>query len=163
MVIDLKISKPLLSLWFISLGGWLLHLKIHAPSFVAGEPQNPAFLIPYIMGLLNIILVPGLFIFKKTAILAYLVNGFSIAIGALTMAQMSLINLPNPLTLNSFFTKTALPYILISLPKLWIGQIIVEHYYPAGLGRMFTSSWWIRHFIYFTVIYSIGIYLRSAL
>jgi len=49
MLIDQKIRKPLLSLWFISLGGWLLHLKIHVPSFIAGEPQNPANLIPYIL------------------------------------------------------------------------------------------------------------------
>jgi hypothetical protein len=163
MVVDMKIRKPLFSLWFISLGGWLLHLKIHAPSFIAGEPQNPANLIPYILGLLNVILVPCLFLFKKTVILAYLINGFSVVIGAITMGQMSWMNLPNPLTLQSLFIKTALPYIFISLPKLWLGQSLLEHYYPAGLGRMFTAYWWVRHFIYFAVVYSFGIYLRSIL
>jgi hypothetical protein len=163
MLVDQKIRTPLLSLWFISFGGWLLHLKIHAPSFIADEPQNPTFLIPFILGLLNIIFVPIAFVYKKSSILAYLVNGFSVVVGALTMAHFSITNLPNPLTPGSILIRTTLPYIFISLPKLFMGQAILEPHYPAGLGRMFTPYWWMRHFAYFMVIYSIGIYLRSVL
>lgn len=153
-----NIQKPVFALIFLSLGGWLLHLKIHAPF---EEGTNPANLIPFVIGLLNVVLVPVLFNYKKTAILAYLINGFSVVIGTVLMAHIALPQVLNSPNLSTIFVRSTLPDIFILLPKLFIGQIILQYYYPAGLGRMFTPFWWVKHFVYVAVVYYIGILLGS--
>jgi hypothetical protein len=49
-----------------------------------------------------------------------------------------------------------LPSVLLVFPKLFIGQRILRHYRPNGMGRMFTPLWWTRHFIYASVVFTIG-------
>ena len=68
-------------------------------------------------------------------------------------------DLPQPLTLTGIFFRTTLPDIFILLPKLLLGHIVLLHFFPGGLGRMFTTVWWAKHFCYFTMVYSIGHFL----
>ncbi len=165
MALDQKFRPVLLALWLLSLGGWLLHLRIHPPGLMMTEPQNPAYYIPFVVGLLNILLVPALFYFKPTAILAQLINGFSVIIGTITMAHFSitqLLSLPNltaQLSLNLIFLKTTLPDLLLLWPKLLLGQLLLSTFYPAGFGRLFKPFWWLKHLIYLTLIYSLGVYI----
>ncbi len=147
------VRNHILALFFISLGGWLLHLRGHP---IDGNPAN---YIPFIFGVLNVFFVPVLFSFKKTSIIAYLINGFSVIIGVIVMARFSLSGLPYPVIFSSVVLKTTLPFIFILIPKLLLGQIILKQYYPSGLGRMFTTVWWVKHSCYVTIVYILGFYL----
>lgn len=153
MIFQKQIEKPVLSLMFLSIGGWLLHLKIHPPF---GDAVNPANLIPFCLGLLNILVVPIGFNSKKTAIPAYLINGVSVVVGSILMAHLALPRIIQSPNLMTIFVSSTLPDIFLLLPKLFLGQIILQHYYPSGLGRMFTAFWWVKHFVYLSLVYFLG-------
>jgi hypothetical protein len=153
MILRKELSKPILALLFLSLGGWLLHFRIHP---ISGNPPN---LISFVFGLVNIIITPLLFNQKKTVIIAYLINGLGVIIGAISMAHFSFSALPNPLTFTNIIFKTTLADIVILFSKFFIGQMILLYFYPTGLGRMFTPGWWVRHFFYITIVYSLGHFL----
>ena len=158
-MIKREIEKPVLALIFLSLGGWLMHTRIHPVSFDPANPTNPAFLLPFIWGLVSIVATPVLLSFRKTVIVGYLANGLGVVVGTLTMAALSLAHPPQPLTFPSIFLKTMLGSILLLFPKLFIGQIVLQHYFPNGLGRMFTAWWWTRHFVYLGIVYTLGHFL----
>ncbi len=155
-MIKREIRIPVFAIVLLSLGGWLLHARIHTVSFDPANPSNPAFLVPFIAGLLSIIAAPLMMNFKETFVVGYLINGITVIIGTLTMATMSLSALPSPLTIPSIFLKTLLPDIFLLFPKLFLGQMVLIHYYPNGMGRMFTSWWWTKHFIYLGVVFTLG-------
>jgi hypothetical protein len=153
MIFKKEIRKPILALLFLSVGGWMLHFRIHPIT------QDPSNFVPFVLGLIDILITPQLFNYKKTVILAYLINGIGVIIGAITMATFSLSALPDPLTFTSIIFKTTLAHILILFSKLFIGQMILSHFYPNGLGRLFTTSWWLRHFCYLSIMFSLGHFL----
>lgn len=153
MIFEKNTRGPILAIFFISLGGWLLHLRIH-PS--ANDPTN---LVPLISGIMSVFIVPMLFTHKKTAIVAYLLNGFSVIIGTIVMAHFSLSGLPSTVTLSYIMLKTTLADISILLSKLFIAHTILKHYYPTGLGHFFTPAWWSRHFLYAAIVYCAGHFL----
>jgi hypothetical protein len=111
MILKKELKKPILALFLVSFGGWFLHNRIHPISFNPDDPQNPANFIPFILGLLNVVIVPVLFNYKKTVIIAYLINGFSVIIGTIQMAHLSLSGLPQPLTLTNLMLNTTLANI----------------------------------------------------
>jgi hypothetical protein len=131
----------------------MLHFRIHNISV------NPSNYVPFLLGLFDVLIIPQLFNYKKTVIIAYLINGVGVIIGTLVMADFGLDALSQPLTFTSVIFKTTLADILILFSKLFIGQVILSHFYPAGLGRLFTLSWWIRHFVYLTAVFSLGQFL----
>lgn len=153
MIFKKEIRKPILALLLLSLGGWMLHFRIHP---ISGNPSN---FVPFILGIIDIVITPLLFNYKETVIMAYLINGLGVIIGAIAMATFSLSALPDPLTFTSIIFKTTLADILILFSKLFIGQMVLLHFYHTGLGRMFTPSWWIRHFCYLSIVYSLGHFL----
>jgi len=150
MIFKKEIERPICALLLLSLGGWLLHFRIHPLSV------NASHSVPFIIGLINVLLVPILFNYKTSVLIAYLFNGFSVIVGTILMAHVSLSDLPAPLTVTTVLFQTTLADILILFPKLLLGAIILSHYYPNGFGRMFTTRWWIKHFCYFAIVYSLG-------
>lgn len=153
MTIDSKIRGQILALFLIALGGWLLHLRIH-PS--TSDPNN---FVPLISGIISVFIVPILFTMKRTSIIAYLLNGFSVIVGTIVMAHFSLSGLPSTVTFSYLMLKTTLADIAILLSKLFIAHNILMTYYPTGVGRFFTTGWWTRHFFYAVVIYLSGHFL----
>jgi hypothetical protein len=153
MIFKKEIRKPILALLLLSLGGWILHFRVHPIT------HNPSNFVPFVLGLIDIFITPQLFNYKKTVILAYLINGIGVIVGAITMASFSLSSLPDPLTFTSIIFKTTLAHILILFSKLFIGQMVLSHFYPAGLGRLFTPFWWLRHFCYLSVVFALGHFL----
>ena len=151
MKLKSEISAPLLSLFFLSLGGLILHYRIH-PII----DSNPANFIPFVFGLLNTVLVPFLLNNKKTFLSGYLINGFGVIIGVMVMALFSLSSLPSPLSFSNIIFKTTFADIILLLPKFILGQLILSHYFPTGVGRMFTTNWWFRHFFYLSIIFAAG-------
>ncbi len=147
-------NSLIFALFFLSLGGWMLHFRIHPLT-----EGNPADYFPFIYGLLNILLVPLLLNFRKTFLYGYLINGFGVIFGVILMATFSLSTLPHPLSLANILFKTTLADIFLLLPKLFIGQRILYIYFPQGTGRLFTSLWWLRHFFYLSLIFAAGHFL----
>ncbi len=138
----------ILGLVFVSIGGGWLHYKYH-PYASTGFGW-----VPFIVGLIAIFLVPILFYFRKTLNLAYLLNGFSVIIGVITMAHFSLEI--GPLWAN----------IVTLLSKFVIGRaIFCLEVYPLdsnpkprgwGLIRYPNLGFWYVHFVAWTAVYFLG-------
>lgn len=144
------IELQLFALFFVALGGWLLHIRIHPFA------DNPTNYVPFIFGVVSVFFAPILLSFKQTAMIGYLINGFSVIIGVVTMVTFSISGLSAPVTFSNLMLRTTLPYNMILLAKLFIGQMVLYHYYPTGLGRMFTGWWWARHFVYVATVFAVG-------
>jgi hypothetical protein len=155
MIPNGKLKRDILALFFLSVGGLLLHLRIHPLPGGADNPQNPANIVPFVFCLLGTIAVPVLLCSARTYLIGYLINGMGVIIGTIIMGHMS-ISAPPELSASGILLGTSLSYILLLLPKLFIGQNVLLHYRPAGMGRMFTPAWWLRHFCYLAVFYAIG-------
>lgn len=138
----------ILGLLFVSIGGGWLHYMYH-PYAKTGFGW-----VPFIVGLISIFLVPVLFYFRKTLNLAYLLNGFSVIIGVITMTHFSVEIAPlwaNIVTLLSkFVIGRAIfcleVYPLDSNPKVR-GLSLIR--YP-NLG------FWYVHFVAWTAVYFLG-------
>jgi len=153
MLFKKEIQNEILALLFLSIGGWFLHLKVHAPS------SNPSNYVPFLFGVVNVFIVPFLLCRKKSVIIGYLINGFGVIIGAVTMVHLSLSGIPSEITLSWVLLRSTLPFIIILMAKLFIAQRILEYFYPGGMGRFFTTYWWFKHFIYVSVVYLIGYFI----
>ena len=82
MTVRTYIKSTLLGgLLVMSIGGLLLHSRIHPVS------ANYSNLVPAISGVLAILVVPLLFCFKRTIDYGYVLNGFLVIIGTITMAH----------------------------------------------------------------------------
>ncbi|MFA4948371.1 MAG: hypothetical protein WC674_07690 [Candidatus Krumholzibacteriia bacterium] len=154
-----ELRLPILAIFLLSLGGWLLHVRIHTVSFDAANPSNPALLVPYLVGILSIVAVPFLLNYRRTFVVGYLLNGMSVVIGTLAMGAFSLAKFSSPVTFNGLVVGTLLADILLLFPKLFLGQMVLLHYHPNGMGRLFTPFWWTKHFIYLSVIITLGHFL----
>jgi hypothetical protein len=155
MIFKKELRKLIIELWLLSLGGWLLHYRVH-PIPLPGSPHNPADFLPFTWDLVAILAVPFLLNYRRTVIVGYLINGIGVIIGAVAMASFSIAKPPQPLHLSSIFLATTFPLILILNAKLFIGQIVLLNFYPQGLGRVFTPFWWFRHYVYISVAFAIG-------
>ena len=154
----------LASFLLLALPGWLLHARIHPP------PENAAYLIPFIAGLVSTLILTVLFCFRRTITLAYIVNGFLVIIGTITMSHHSVAELSKtgfqpPLTLVTLFTTTLLLDILIAWAKFCIGKAIFDletlkadtNTVPRGrFWRWPNMGWWWVHLVGLTAVYAVG-------
>ena len=150
-----SIRGELTALILLSLGGLLLHARIH-PIPLPGAPGNHANLVPFILGLAGVIIVPLLLSREKTWLAGYLINGFSVITGTVLMGYLGISGWSGVPGVDTIVFDSMLPSILLSLPKLIIGQMILYHYKPRGAGRMFTPFWWTRHFFYVSAVFTVG-------
>ena len=135
-------------LFFASLGGWWLHYLVHPHVKVAYG------WVPFIVGLLTVLVVPILFYFRRTLNLAYLVNGFAVIIGTITMAHFSVD--VHPLW----------PDILILWASFFIGRAIfcLEAYpidsdprvHGLSLIRYPNMGFWFVHLVAWSTVYFLG-------
>lgn len=151
-----SLAPPIAGIVLLSLGGWLLHLRIHPVSFDPADPSNPANLVPFVAGILSIVVSPVLLASKRTFVSGYLWNGMSVVVGVVTMASMSIASPPASLDLRAIALGTTLASCLMLLPKLFLGEAVLRHHHPSGMGRLFTARWWARHFVYFGAVFAIG-------
>jgi hypothetical protein len=152
-------SVLLIALVTLSLGGFLLHSRIHPVS------QNSSNVIPAISGLLSILVIPVLFSFKKTIEYGYVANGFLAIIGTIVMTHFSIAHWPTPTTLGSIVFKTMLADILILWTKFFIGKSLfdLEFYgYDPGKVKKGTTyrypqlGWWLIHLGAVSLVYFLG-------
>jgi hypothetical protein len=110
--------------------------------------------VPFIVGLITVLLVPILFYFKKTLHLAYLLNGFAVIIGTITMGHFALVVAP------------VWPDILILWGKFAIGGAIFNYeLYPPdsnpkvkgwNLFRYPHLGFWFAHLVAWSLVYYLG-------
>jgi hypothetical protein len=143
----------------LSLGGLLLHIRIHPIA------QNPANFIPLISGLLSILIIPLLFSFRKTIEYGYVLNGILVIIGTIGMAHFSIVNWPAPATAGSIIFKTTLADIVILWSKFFVGKALfdLEFFgYDPGKTKKGTTyryphlGWWLIHLVAISLVYLLG-------
>ena len=152
----------ILAIFFLALGGWLLHLRIHP---FAKDPGN---YIPLVAGFISVIIIPVLFIFRSTTPFAYLLNGMTVIIGTITMTHFSIQNPPQVWTLQTILLGTLLADIILLWGKFAIGKAIFEMEitlnHPEDTvrsGRFFrfpNMGFWFAHVVTLTAVYIIGRY-----
>ena len=143
-------SLLIFGLFFASLGGMGLHYAIHPFA------KTSYGLVPFIVGLLSVLIIPLLFAFKKTVHWGYLLNGFVVIIGTITMAHFSLVLRP------------LWPDILILWAKFAIGRaIFCLEIYPSdsnpkvkgwSLIRYPNMGFWYIHLVLWSLVYFLGNY-----
>jgi hypothetical protein len=149
-------------LFLISLGGWILHLRIH-PLF-----KLAANYVPFIAGLIGITVLPAMFLVRKTLAYAYVVNGMLVIIGVITMTHFSLVHPPESIGFSTIVSKTLLPDIAILLTNFILGKTLFElemlkaEETPARHGRPFrypNMGWWFVHLFSLSAVYALGHFL----
>jgi hypothetical protein len=112
--------------FFISLGGLLLHLRIHPPS------ANVFNWVPAAFGSVNVFVLPFLFNSPRTVAGAYLLAWATAVTGTVLMAYFSIITWGMPVTLMNLILFSTLADILILLGKLFLAHKILRVYRPRG-------------------------------
>ncbi len=152
-------TELIASLFFLALGGWLLHLRIHP---LANSDEN---LILLISGIISVFCLSFLFWFRPTVILAYLINGFSVIIGAITMAHFSIAHLQWPISAGTIILNTTFADIVILWGKFAVGKALFELEFlkseadAAAKGRFFrypNMGWWWVHLFVLAIVYALG-------
>jgi hypothetical protein len=152
----------ILAIFFLALGGWLLHLRIHP---IAKDAEN---YIPLVAGFISVFLIPVLFIFRSTIPFAYLLNGMTVIIGTIAMTHFSIENHPQVWTLQTILLGTCLPDILMLWGKFAVGKalfdldpVINRPDAQISSGRFFrfpNMGFWFAHIVTLTAVYLIGSY-----
>lgn len=149
----------IIALFFISLGGWFLHIRVHP------LPKESFSLLPISTGIISVVLLPFLFWFKKTLPLAYIINGFIAIIGTIAMSHFSIIHYKGALSLQGLFFQTTFPDIAILWAKFALGYAIFNLEFLKTEGdvlfkgrylRYPNLGWWFVHLVSLSIIYSIG-------
>ncbi|MFO7739692.1 MAG: hypothetical protein R6V46_14525 [Desulfatiglandaceae bacterium] len=102
----------------LSLGGLLLHVRIHPPLQTLLNWWAPAF------GIVNLCVLPFLFSRSSTVNWAYLINFATVIAGTVGMAYFSIITWKDPLTLYAIFLNSTFPDIVILSAKLPVAHLI---------------------------------------
>ena len=120
-----EICPPILALFFISLGGLLLHLRIHPPGDEFFD------WIPVICGFITTFVLPFLFYRRSTVGLAFVITLVAVVVGTLGMAYESYEAAQTTgaaVTLKWLVLQTTLADILILFAKVPLALIILWHF-----------------------------------
>ena len=121
-----EIRNVTLAFILISVGGLLLHLRIHPLS------KNVMNMIPVVSGTISVFVLPFMFNNRKTYIWAYMINLLSVVTGTIAMAAYSLTQPPEHITAITILLQTTLADILILIAKLPIANSILQYWKPRG-------------------------------
>ncbi len=155
-------STLLLALIAISLGGLMLHLRIHPVS------KNTSNFLPLLSGILSVIIVPLLFCSKKTISYGYVLNGFQVIVGTVAMAHLSIMDWPLPVSFKSIVLGTTLPDIMVLWTKFFIGKALFDlelFGYDSGRNKVGltyrypNTGWWLVHFTGVSIVYALSNWL----
>lgn len=152
----------ILAIFFLAMGGWLLHLRIHP---MTKDAEN---YIPLVAGFISVFVIPVLFIFRSTISFAYLLNGMTVIIGTITMIHFTIENPPQVWILQTIFLGTLLADIILLWGKFAVGKalfdldaVINRPDAAVSSGRFFrfpNMGFWFVHLITLTAVYIIGGY-----
>lgn len=150
----------ILALFFVALGGWLLHLHIHPTG------KDAEHFIPAVSGFISIFITPLLFISRRTTPFAYLINGMTVLIGTIAMTVSSMERLPAVWSINTILFETLFANIMVLWGKFALGKALFEmdsaiRRPEASLrkGRFLrfpNMGFWLVHLTTLSIVYTIG-------
>ncbi|MGA1979230.1 MAG: hypothetical protein ABSG99_01510 [Sedimentisphaerales bacterium] len=152
-------SILLVGLLTLSVGGLLLHSRIHPVN------TNYSNLVPAVSGLLSVLVVPLLFCRRRTIAYGYVLNGFLVITGTITMAHFSIAHWPNPVTVQAVLLNTTLADILILWAKFFIGKSLFDLEFfgydtareKKGITYRYPNmGWWLVHLASVSIVYYLG-------
>ncbi len=152
----------IICLFLISIGSFLLHVRTHPVT-----PHHLIYLIPFIAGLISILVLPIMFLNKGLVPYAYLANGMMAIIGTITMVHYLIQYLPRRFNLNYIFMKTLLPDLLILWGVFLIGKMLFDvemmssnnFESPRNKGRFIrfpNMGYWLIHLGALSLVYFLG-------
>jgi hypothetical protein len=112
--------------FFVSLGGLLLHLRIHPPN------DNMFNWVPAAFGVANAFVLPFLFNRPTTVVWAYLFAWATVVTGTVAMAYYSIITWAMPITIKDVILLSTLADILILMAKVPLAHKILRAYRREG-------------------------------
>ena len=121
-----NVRAPIWALILISLGGLGLHIRIHPPL------EELVYLVPFLIGIFNVLILPFLFNHRSTVRWAHLLNIGTVVAGGVGMAYFSLTHWTGPVTIQAVALNTTLPDILILLARLPLGSLILSRMEQGG-------------------------------
>ena len=130
----MKKYNLLLALFLFACAGLWLHLRIH--SFMVADRLHPgiysfdASLVPAsLLPLLDVFVVTVLFMSRRTAVYAYLLNGLLVVYGTILMAHYSLAEMAaKSLPLQAMLLNSTLPDIFIAWGDFFVGKALYDFY-----------------------------------
>lgn len=122
----------LAALFLIALGGFLLHYRIH--HFMIPDPLNPGQMIfsctmflATLLPLIDMFVVTTLFVWNRTALYGYLLNGLIVIYGSILMAHYSIMQFSiKAIPLADWWLKSTLPDIAILWADFFIGKALYD-------------------------------------
>jgi len=132
----------LFALVFVSLGGFMIHLRIHPPN------ATTANLIPFIAGIIGILIVPAMFLANTTKAFAYVVNGMLAIIGIITMGYFSIKHLPANPSIAALLGKSLFEFDMFNAIDA-----------PVRQGRFWrypNMGWWWVHLFALSAVFTLG-------
>jgi hypothetical protein len=114
------ITGLILGLWVMSVGGLLLHHRIHP---VSKDAFN-WFAIGF--ALFNTVVLPWMFCFRKGTRWAYVINATTVVVGVVGMTAFSINHWDKPLTVMNILLFSTLADSLILLAKLPMAHAILR-------------------------------------
>jgi hypothetical protein len=104
----------------LSVGGLMLHIRIHPPAVSLFN------WIPMAFGAVNILLLPLLFRRADTAPLAFMICCITVIAGTIGMAYFSIVEWKEPVTLYTVLFKSTLADIVILAVKVPLGYVLLR-------------------------------------
>ena len=118
-----QIYLPILAFFLVSLGGLILHLRVHPP-LLEGKLRL-FFLIPTVFAGAATFILPFMFNSRKLYPYAYLINLAAVITGTITMAYFSVTHWEGPVTVARVVSHSTFPDIVILLAKLPLAHSIL--------------------------------------
>lgn len=146
------VLKSTLIFGFICLaaGGWWIHYYYHPLATGFGY-------VPFVSGLISIVVLPIMFCFRPTLSYAYVINGMLVILGTITMTHFSLVKLGSPFGLIAnialLWGKFAVGKAIFDLDFIKTDQDVQPK------GRYFrypNTGWWLVHLAGWTAVYALG-------
>ena len=109
--------------FLVSLGGLILHLRVHAP--VLEGKLRLFFLIPAVFAGAATFILPFMFNNRKLCPYAYLINLAAVITGTIMMAYFSVTHWEGPVTAARVLSHSTFPDIMILLAKLPLAHSIL--------------------------------------
>jgi hypothetical protein len=123
---DKQVRELVWAYAILSLGGLLLHLRIHPPGESLFNWLGTGF------PLVNVVIVPFLFSRPSTVAWAFLFACMTVVIGTTSMAYHSITTWNLPVTVKTVILNSTLPDILILSIKIPLAYKILLHFRPEG-------------------------------
>lgn len=130
----MKKSTLVTALALLAFGGLLLHYRIHyfmaAGKLPAGTTSfSGSLFLATLFPLIDLVLVTALFLFRKTAVYGYLLNGMLVIYGTVFMTHFSIAQMiAKSIPLHSIFLNSTLPDIAVLWADFFVGKALYDLY-----------------------------------